>query len=955
QNAVEQNTSTVSIDDVNTVDSVNSNQVDENNLGSAEGQDKVSAGEYGTFTELQNLIDNNDVVNLTKNYMWDISFNSGSKTGIYINKQVVINGNGYTIDGDYSSRLFNITGNVTFNNVIFTNCGPDKITNENSLGGCIYAGRDSEVKLLNCDFKDLYYDRPDLTTGPRIIGMAIYSVYSKILMENCTSYGTRIRSDSVPVQALIFSSTSEYYINNCSLDEQLEFSGPNGATSNLTVKNSDIYNLTLMGGGTNSTILNSNFEKFGAIKSNAWGYLNFKNCTCGSGGFYLLNFGNLQANISDSTFYDSQSSGLYLDNGGMINVDNCYFINNNAVEGGGMYVGDYVNVTLSNLHFIDNSAIECGGGLFIGQFANATLGSIEFINNTAGIDGNDSYTPKSDKIALFVGPDTHGKGTGESDPASIKYAFNNIKEGGTIYFVPGIYATSFTLTKSVTLIGIDDGVIFTEWTQEPIKIAAPNVEMRNFIFTNRTIHALGSTIYSVLDWEGDNGKLINCSFINTCIYKVNVGNLYWNGANGLIDECKFINCSCYYSVSGYGNAGALAVYGANLTVKNSKFYNNSARAGSAIYCFGKSNTTVENCVFSDNVGVSANFAYAFKQNNLTIRYARGDIKLNAITNVTTANITFRNVSYWEDGQFKNTDIDGYSTNISGYAINVKFYEKVSGNYVFEETHVTDANGRVFITNIPPQYYNVVISHFTGPTRSINKSLELAYGKKISKLDLIYSNNINPGDDLIVVANLNETATGNVTFTLNNQTYVRNISDGQAVLTLKAYNLVGLYKITALYSGDSTYYPQNNEVTLAITPVLTSNVVISNDDVVAAGDTVTLTGKVNFNIVNGVLQFVIKSDNDVVVVNGTRGIGFGVWNANYKFTQTGNYVISAQYYGINLDVTEGSVTVRDISQINVSADTIDYKQDAIIKFTVPVNATGVITLTVGDNYYTITLN
>ena len=65
QNAVEQNTSTVSIDDVNTVDSINSNQVDENNLGSAEGQDKVSAGEYGTFTELQNLIDNNDVVNLT--------------------------------------------------------------------------------------------------------------------------------------------------------------------------------------------------------------------------------------------------------------------------------------------------------------------------------------------------------------------------------------------------------------------------------------------------------------------------------------------------------------------------------------------------------------------------------------------------------------------------------------------------------------------------------------------------------------------------------------------------------------------------------------------------------------------------------------------------------------------------------------------------------------------------
>jgi len=95
QSNVEQNTSTVSIDDVNTVDSVNSNQVDENNLGSAESSDKVSAGEYGTFTELQSLINNNNVVNLTKDYMWDISFNNGDRSGININKAVTINGNGH--------------------------------------------------------------------------------------------------------------------------------------------------------------------------------------------------------------------------------------------------------------------------------------------------------------------------------------------------------------------------------------------------------------------------------------------------------------------------------------------------------------------------------------------------------------------------------------------------------------------------------------------------------------------------------------------------------------------------------------------------------------------------------------------------------------------------------------------------------------------------------------------
>ncbi|WP_295721625.1 hypothetical protein [uncultured Methanobrevibacter sp.] len=112
-------------------------------------------GNYGTFTELQLLIiaaKDGDVIKLTRNYKYDNKF---IKTGIFINKNITINGNGHTIDGRGIARIFNINYGKHFHfykvileNIKFKN-GHAKI-----YGGAILNFADLTVK--NCYFTNNY-------------------------------------------------------------------------------------------------------------------------------------------------------------------------------------------------------------------------------------------------------------------------------------------------------------------------------------------------------------------------------------------------------------------------------------------------------------------------------------------------------------------------------------------------------------------------------------------------------------------------------------------------------------------------------------------------------------------------------------------------------------------------------------------------------------------------------
>ena len=105
----------------------------------------------GTFTDLANEIANaTSQLDLTRDYGY-ADDDSGYKEGITIDKSIVINGNGYTINGNNQARIFKIdASDVVLNNINFVNCSADN-------GGAIFWSSDNGT-LSNCNFMNCSAD-----------------------------------------------------------------------------------------------------------------------------------------------------------------------------------------------------------------------------------------------------------------------------------------------------------------------------------------------------------------------------------------------------------------------------------------------------------------------------------------------------------------------------------------------------------------------------------------------------------------------------------------------------------------------------------------------------------------------------------------------------------------------------------------------------------------------------
>ena len=120
--------------------------------------DSIVRGENdgaGSFSDLQKLIDDDDTgtISLDKNYTFNSNNDSNLVQGIVISKDIVINGNDFTIDALSSARIFNITSGstVTLNGIKFVNGGSASVTN----GGSIYS--DAQGLIIDkCTFDGSY-------------------------------------------------------------------------------------------------------------------------------------------------------------------------------------------------------------------------------------------------------------------------------------------------------------------------------------------------------------------------------------------------------------------------------------------------------------------------------------------------------------------------------------------------------------------------------------------------------------------------------------------------------------------------------------------------------------------------------------------------------------------------------------------------------------------------------
>ena len=253
---------------------------------------------YGTFTELQGLIDStpvNGVLNLNKNYKFNSALDIPYKYGMFLNKSITINGNGYTIDGydgansfvnydDYywlRARIFNISvDNVKINNLNFVN-GFHYIYHRNRTG--------STNALYAKDWSE---------------GGAIYNTGNNSLLTNCT-----------------FTKNAVYYSGGAIYSENVE---------DLILRDCIFINDTSgkWGGGIYTTgtimyIYNSSFFNNSAIEY--------------GGGAICIDYSEYyvyNSSFIDNKGYDNYGAAIWNDHPGAYVVNYCVFVDDLTVGNG---------------------------------------------------------------------------------------------------------------------------------------------------------------------------------------------------------------------------------------------------------------------------------------------------------------------------------------------------------------------------------------------------------------------------------------------------------------------------------------------------------------------------------------------------------------------------------------------------------------------------------------------
>ena len=182
---------------------ITSNDNDSSDLKISDNQPLKETQDDGTYTALQskiNTAEKGSTINLTRDYKYNDDFNI--TTGVFINKDITINGNGHTIDGLGKSRIFNINyGNglslhkVVLNNIKFKN------GNASIYGGAILNFAD--LTINNCQFTN----NKAGTAGGAVNSLGALTLKNSKFDKNSAG------GDAGAVFSLTFKKSSEFYQN----------------------------------------------------------------------------------------------------------------------------------------------------------------------------------------------------------------------------------------------------------------------------------------------------------------------------------------------------------------------------------------------------------------------------------------------------------------------------------------------------------------------------------------------------------------------------------------------------------------------------------------------------------------------------------------------------------------------------------------------------------------------
>lgn len=451
-------------------------------------------------------------------------------------------------------------------------------------------------------------------------------------------------------------------------------------------------------------------------------------------------------------------------------------------------------------------------------------------------------------------------------------------------------------------------------TSDIIHVSGGNDVLINSVFVNNTEGSYG--IYSDVSNVLVEDSIFTGNTVDRNIVQI-MGSILSNNYTGIISGCTFTE-----------NTAQNVVYNFNekLSVLESTFTANTLSGDGALYITSKMNSTVDNCVFTDNNADSYRNIYSENPN----------VKItNTVFDAINVDLSVNDIDYGENETINGT-ID--------IGTNLNFTAKLDINGRTYSVNVTDNKFTHNVKRPSAGDHTVVLNAEDSNSNSytIDKITKIFTVNQVEQLLNVTIKDINYGEKLNVTIVANKP--NNVVFELNGKTYTNETLQN---LILAA----GDYLIVAKSSGDKNYLPATAFVHVKvhkIAPVITVSDAEGN-----YGDEI----KVDVSV---------SAPDYYTVFIGDKSVSLYVEDkATFTFNGTdfkpGTHEIKAYVFeSENYTEAYGNATLtvnKTDGFFRLSNDMIGYGENATVRVTAPVNASGNIIYTIYDKnaevVYTIT--
>ena len=350
---------------------VNSVSIDDNNEVVSVSQDETVLTETNNNVKVGATSDTSSSLTPYQKFCRDLDENSGTiyltgnikvKEPFLIKHKTVIDGNGYTIDGQQKTTIFKSTSSLTLKNIILKN------GKSNDRGGAIHSNGD--LTLDNCQF---------INNQAKNFGGAIAMIKGHLTITNSKFEKNSVQnsgSSGYGGALWIFSSTSKItktiFKSNTCLSKSLK--SHSKATKYKFNGGAIFYNKGSSHTLTDCKFIGNKASNHGGVMFVAKSPLKINKCTF----------------TSNKACYED--GGAISFSGKKLTITNSNFKKNLAYEDGGAidsytFNGKKIYITIKNTVFDSNTGYKCGGAIWMGLKTVYNVANSKFIKNKASSAG----------------------------------------------------------------------------------------------------------------------------------------------------------------------------------------------------------------------------------------------------------------------------------------------------------------------------------------------------------------------------------------------------------------------------------------------------------------------------------------------------------------------------------------------------------------------------------------